>query len=102
GPRGGGRVPHPPSAGFSALTVAVALVTPRNGMVTLKGMPVSGLLVILPSNGGKPPELLTITTATAPACWPKMARAPRAHVPRCVTTPPPATFAATYWAGLQP
>src|SRR5882762_9012787 len=59
--------------------------TPRNGIVTLKGTPSSGLAVIGPSNGGKPAALFTITTAAAPACWPKMAFATRAQVPRFTT-----------------
>src|SRR5258705_13788867 len=54
--------------------------TPRNGIVTLKGTPSSGLAVIGPSNGGEPAALFTITTTPAPACWPKMAFATRAQV----------------------
>src|SRR5216117_262011 len=42
-------------------------LTPRNGIVTLKGTPSSGLAVIGPSNGGKPAALFTITTTAAPA-----------------------------------
>src|SRR6266513_4961605 len=60
-------------------------LTPRNGIVTLKGVPSSGLAVIGPSNGGKPTALFTITTTAAPACWPKMAFATRAQVPRFTT-----------------
>src|SRR5438552_654583 len=37
--------------------------TPRNGIVTVKASPVSGFEVIVPSNGGKPVALFTITTA---------------------------------------
>src|SRR5712691_1363486 len=59
--------------------------TPRNGIVTLKGTPSSGLAVIGPSNGGKPAALFTITTTAAPACWPKIAFATRAQVPRLTT-----------------
>src|SRR5260221_4014108 len=59
--------------------------TPRNGIVTLKGTPSSGLAVIGPSNGGKPAALFTITTTAAPACWPKMAFATRAQTPRFTT-----------------
>ena len=59
--------------------------TPRNGIVTLNGTPVSGFEVIGPSTGGRPVSLLTITTARAPACWPKIAFATRAHVPRLTT-----------------
>src|SRR5262249_2230869 len=59
--------------------------TPRNGIVTLNGTPSSGLLVILPSNGGRLAELLTMITPAAPACWPKIAFATRAHVPRATT-----------------
>src|SRR5438309_3462364 len=59
--------------------------TPRNGIVTSKGVPLSGLAVIGPSNGGKSAVLFTITTAAAPACWPKIALATRAQVPRCTT-----------------
>src|SRR6059036_1943195 len=59
--------------------------TPRNGIVTLKGTPSSGLEVIGPSTGGKPGALFTITTAAAPACWPKIAFATRAQVPRFTT-----------------
>jgi hypothetical protein len=54
-------------------------------MVTVYCSPVSGFEVISPSNGGNPAELLIITTAAAPAFCPKIARATRAHVPRCVT-----------------
>src|SRR3989442_186911 len=43
-----------------------------------------------------------MATAAAPACWPKIARATRAQVPRFVTASFPATLAATYSAGLQP
>src|SRR5215831_2186462 len=60
-------------------------VTPRNGMVTVKGTPVSGFDVIVPSKGGSPAALLTISTAAAPACWPKSAFATRAQVPRLTT-----------------
>src|SRR5436190_2961151 len=66
--------------------------TPTNGMVTTYGSPVSGFMVIGPSNGGRLVALLIITTAAAPAFWPKMARATRAHVPRCTITSLPATF----------
>src|SRR5437773_2486405 len=59
--------------------------TPRKGIVTLKGTPSSGLEVIGPSTGGKPGALFTITTAAAPACWPKIAFATRAQVPRFTT-----------------
>src|ERR1700756_3283259 len=59
--------------------------TPRNGIVTLKGTPSSGLDVMGPSNGGKPAALFTITTTAAPACWPKIAFATRAQVPRFTT-----------------
>ena len=45
----------------------------------------SGLLVIGPSTGGRFVELSTITTAAAPAFWPKIALATRAHVPRMTT-----------------
>ena len=37
--------------------------TPMNGIVTVKGSPVSGFEKIGPSNGGKEVELLTIATA---------------------------------------
>ena len=46
--------------------------------------------------------LLIITTAAAPAFWPKTARATRAQVPRCTTAILPATPAATYSFGSQP
>ena len=67
---------------------------PRNGMVTVNGIPVSGFERIGPSNGGKLATLLIIATAAAPACWPKTARATRAHTPRSVTASwlPPATI----------
>ena len=71
-------------------------------MVTRYCSPVSGLPVIVPSNGGKVESVFTITTAAAPACWPKTALATRAHVPRCVTTILPATPAAVYSARSQP
>ena len=45
-------------------------LTPRNGIVTVYGTPVSGFDVIWPSNGGNALDVLIITTATAPACWP--------------------------------
>ena len=64
--------------------------------------PVSGFSVIGPSKGGSDVALLIITTAAAPACWPKIARATRAQTPRCTTTILPATPAATYSAGSQP
>src|SRR5258706_131479 len=44
----------------------------------------------------------TLSTGAAPACWPKIARATRAQVPRTVTTSLPVTPAATYSAGSQP
>ena len=44
--------------------------TPRNGIVTVNCSPVSGLLVIWPSNGGSVVALLIMSTAAAPACWP--------------------------------
>ncbi len=70
----------------SPRTVAPAdLGTPRNGIVTVKPSPVSGLLVIRPSYGGYPSSVFTIRTAAAPACWPKIAFAARAHVPRSTT-----------------
>src|SRR6267142_6421786 len=59
--------------------------TPRNGIVTLKGTPSSGLAVIGPSNGGKPGALFTITTTAAPACWPKIAFETRAQTPLFTT-----------------
>src|SRR5258706_12238362 len=71
-------------------------------MVTTNGSPVSGFDVIGPSNGGNVVALLIMTTAAAPACWPKIARDTRAQVPRCVTTSLPVTLALTYSAGLQP
>jgi hypothetical protein len=38
---------------FAATSAAAEVFgTPRNGMVTFAGSPVSGLLVIAPSNGG--------------------------------------------------
>src|SRR5918995_5409330 len=76
--------------------------TPRNGMVTVNGSPVSGLEVMGPSNGGNPASVLIIATAAAPACWPKMARATRAQVPRTVTASLPATPAFSKAATLQP
>src|SRR5207244_8278848 len=75
---------------------------PRKGIVTVYGWPVSGLEVIGPSKGGYPAALLIMATAAAPACWPKIARATRAQVPRFVTASFPETLAATYSAGLQP
>src|SRR5215470_15908221 len=75
-------------------------LAPRNGMVTMNCSPVSGLEVMLPSNGGKPVALLIMSTAAAPAFCPKMARATRAQVPRWVTTSMPAV--PLYSAGLQP
>src|SRR4051812_2551981 len=67
-------------------------VTPRNGIVTLYEKPpksggpaASGSLVIGPSYGGDSVELLTMITPAAPACWPKIAFATRAHVPRATT-----------------
>src|SRR5262249_21143920 len=46
--------------------------TPRNGIVTVNCSPVSGLFVIGPSNGGSELSVFTITTAAAPAFWPKI------------------------------
>src|SRR5262249_46036019 len=51
-------------------TAASSSRMPRNGMVTFAGSAVSGLLVIGPSTGGKPGEVLIIATAAAPASWP--------------------------------
>src|SRR3954469_22350551 len=95
----------------AAATLAPSLVagsgccpprTPRKGMVTLNCSPVSGLPVIGPSKGGRPPLLLIISTAAAPACCPKTARATRAQVPRITTASFPVTFAAMYSCLLQP
>src|SRR4029077_14665179 len=58
------RVTDPPSAATNA--AVSALWTPRNGIVTLCCSPVSGFEVIGPSNGGKPAEVLVITTPAAP------------------------------------
>jgi hypothetical protein len=66
----------------SEFAVFARPLTPKNGMVTLYCSPVSGFEVIGPSNGGRLVELLIITTAAAPAFWPKTARATRAQVPR--------------------
>src|SRR4029077_16081970 len=66
------RVTDPPSAATNA--AVSALCTPRNGIVTLCCSPVSGFEVIGPSNGGKPAEVLIITTAASPASTPKTAR----------------------------
>ena len=41
--------------------------------------------MIGPSYGGNAVELLTMITPAAPACWPKIAFATRAHVPRLTT-----------------
>ena len=76
------------------------LRTPRNGIVTLCRSPVSGLVLMGPSKGGKPVALLIITTAAAPASSPNTARATRAQVPRLVTTILPTVPA--YSALLQP
>src|SRR5687767_12267434 len=84
---------------FSGLVVSPAHGTvtgrqpriPKNGIVTVNGIPVSGFEVICPSNGGNPESVLIIATAAAPACSPKIARATRAHVPRNVTTSLPTT-----------
>src|SRR5258705_1754908 len=90
----------PPSA---ALHLAPSVdVTPRNGIVTVNCWPVSGLLVIGPSNGGNVAALLTMTTAAAPASCPKIARATRAQVPRAVTTILPVTPALLYSLGSHP
>src|SRR5580765_8370547 len=77
-------VPSAAARSFAPSEEAVAAgpFTPRNGIVTLKGTPSSGLAVIGPSNGGKPAALFTITTTAAPACWPKMALETRAQTPR--------------------
>ena len=53
--------------------------------MTTNGVPSSGFDVIRPSTGGRLVSLLTMTTAAAPACWPKIAFATRAHVPRLTT-----------------
>src|SRR5436190_21321179 len=86
----------------SDVLVVARPFTPKNGMVTVYCSPVSGFSVICPSKGGRVLALLIITTAAAPACWPKMARATRAQTPRCTTAILPATPAATYSAGSQP
>src|SRR5436190_720125 len=80
-------VPSAAARSFAPSDVAVVAgpLTPRNGIVTAKGTPSSGLAVIGPSNGGKPAALFTITTTAAPACWPKMAFATRAQTPRFTT-----------------
>jgi hypothetical protein len=52
----------------SVPAVAQLPATPTKGMVTTYGIPVSGLEVILPSNGGSPAALLPMITAAAPAC----------------------------------
>ena len=56
--------------------------------------------MIWPSNGGKPLELLTMITAAAPACWPKIAFATRAHVPRATTMTLPVTSPAAWSSAL--
>ena len=61
-------VPVPPSAATSVGPSDRR--TPRNGIVTVKGMPVSGFDVIGPSKGGYPGPLVTIATAAAPAISP--------------------------------
>jgi hypothetical protein len=58
---------------------------PRKGIVTVNGVPSSGFAVIGPSTGGSTVSLLTMTTARAPACWPKIALATRAQMPRFTT-----------------
>jgi len=55
----GSSVSDPPSAArratpFGDVEGLAPPGTPRNGIVTVNCSPVSGLLVILPSNGGKP------------------------------------------------
>src|ERR1700716_4154074 len=52
-------VPFATSRSFAPSDEAVLAgpFTPRNGIVTLKGTPLSGLDVIGPSNGGKPAAL---------------------------------------------
>src|SRR5256885_2378953 len=78
-----------PSAARSLARSEVALVngplTPRRGIVTVNGTPSSGFDVIGPSKGGSPAALFAITTAAAPACWPKIALATRAQTPRLTT-----------------
>ena len=69
----------------SEVAIVAGPLTPMNGIVTVKGTPSSGFDVIGPSSGGKFASLLTMITATAPACWPKIALATRAHVPRFTT-----------------
>src|SRR6187397_1279166 len=89
------------SATASALVVGP--LTPRNGIVTSNGVPSSGFERIGPSNGGRPAALLIMATAAAPACWPKIARATRAQVPRSVTAswPPPGTMPALVYAATE-
>src|SRR6476660_919028 len=87
-----------PSA--ASMAPSVVLGTPRNGIVTSSGSWLSGFSVIFPSKGGKDGALLTMSTAAAPARWPKTARATRAHVPRLVITSIPAVPAYSLW--LQP
>src|ERR1043165_1366289 len=69
----------------SEVAVVGSPFTPRNGIVTVYGVPSSGFDVIGPSKGGSVVSLLTMTTAAAPACWPKIPFATRAHVPRFTT-----------------
>src|SRR4029453_4341427 len=69
----------------------VGPVKPRNGIVTVNGIPVSGLEKIAPSNGGSPATLLIIPTAPAPAGSPKIAFATRPQTPRLTTPGLPAT-----------
>src|SRR5882757_7918516 len=56
------------SAAPSEVETLTGPFTPKNGMVTVNGSPVSGFDVISPSNGGRLLALLIITTAAAPAC----------------------------------
>src|SRR5258706_5348307 len=56
--------------------------TPRNGIVTLKGTPSSGLAVIGPSNGGEAGAFFPIPPTPAPAGSPTRAVAPAPAPPR--------------------
>src|SRR5439155_22094706 len=65
------KVPLTPSAATSVGPSARR--TPRNGIVTVKGMPVSGFDVIGPSKGGYPGPLFTIAPEADPAISPSIA-----------------------------
>src|SRR5258708_26693218 len=72
-------VPSAAARSFAPSDEAVAAgpFAPRNGIVTLKSVPPSGLAVIGPSNGGETPPVFPLPPPPAPARRPQIGVAPR-------------------------